>query len=96
MSLEDHARRLLENPEFRQTLEDEGEVTEPGRPAAMVLAPYISDDDTPWEEQVVPCYGYEDLAPLARSMLDILNEHRPGELTTLKGELYDFLEEVGR
>ena len=50
------------------------------------------DDIYPWEEQVVPVFGFEDLHPAARYMLNTLNEQRPGELTALKGELWRFLE----
>ena len=55
------------------------------------MAVIDSDDIYPWEEQVVPVFGFEDLYPAARYMLDTLNEHRPGELTALKGELCQFL-----
>jgi hypothetical protein len=54
----------------------------------------MSDDIYPWEEQVVPVFGFEDLHPAARYMLDTLNEQRPGELTALKGELHRFLSEA--
>jgi hypothetical protein len=50
-------------------------------------------DDFPWEEQVVPVWGFEDLHPMARAMLDVLNEHRPGELAPLKDALWRFLQE---
>jgi hypothetical protein len=44
------------------------------------------------EDEVVPVYGFEDLVPLARVILDTLNERRPGELNSLKHELYQFIE----
>ena len=45
----------------------------------------------PWEDEVAPAFGFEDLHPAARHMLITLNRYRPGEWTELKHQLYLFL-----
>ena len=44
--VESHVERMLQDPEFVDALED-AEVTEPGRPAEDVLAPYLDPTTQP-------------------------------------------------